>query len=112
MGSMMLDSPGLASPKAKNLIMHSMTRVKTIQRAFISTGLDVCLNEGVSFFDGRSPQLLFEAVVAAKEIQWRLQDVARDLSLQAGALDSNENEGLQALVAMLDGQQAEQLLAL
>jgi HD-GYP domain-containing protein (c-di-GMP phosphodiesterase class II) len=101
-GSLMLDTAVLPSPKSKSLLSNALERIQVIQRAFISTGLDICLNEGPSFFEGRSAQLLFEAAVGAKEIQWRLHDVARDLSLHAASLENQENEALQPFIALLD----------
>lgn len=101
-GSMALDTSLASLPKAKNLMSNTLDRVRMIQRAFVSTGLDVCLGQGISFFEGRSPQLLFEAVVGAKEIQWRLQDIARDLALHAAALENAESQALQPFIALLD----------
>lgn len=37
----------------------------------------------------------------SSEIEWRLRDVARDLSLQATVLEVHETEALQPLVALL-----------
>jgi hypothetical protein len=42
--------------------------------------------------------------VATSEIQWRLRDVARDLSLQAATLDEAESSALQSLIELLDGE--------
>lgn len=101
-GGELLDRSNDFSGKVKTLLANALDRVRIIQRAFISTGLDVCLNEGITFFEGRNAQLLFEAAVGLKEIQWRLQDVARDLALQAAALEGHENDTLQAFITLLD----------
>ena len=47
---------------------------------------------------------LSETIVATKEIQWRLRDVARDLALRPAALDANEAEAFRPLIAMLDAE--------
>jgi len=101
-GSLALDTSLASFPKARNLMSSTLERVRTVQRAFIGTGLDICLSQGMSFFEGRSTQLMFEAVVGAKEIQWRLQDIARDLALHAASLENAENEALQPFIALLD----------
>lgn len=52
--------------------------------------------------------ILFEAIVATKEIQWRLRDVARDvardLALRSAALEVSEAEAFRPLIAMLDAE--------
>lgn len=98
------ESSGLRSKKASQLLSETIRRTNNIQRAFSSTGLDVCLAESVCIFESRSLDILFETKVATREIEWRLRDVARDLSLQASALEANEAEEFQPLIALLDGQ--------
>lgn len=99
----MIDS-GVKSKRVSQLLAEVVRRASTIQRAFSSTGLDVCLKEGSSFFETHSVEILFETAVATKEIQWRLRDIARDLSLHAAALEPDEAELLQPLIALLDGE--------
>ncbi len=101
-GGSLLEGADSLSAKGKDMVSQALERVRTVQRAFISTGLDVCMNEGAAFFEGRNAQLLFEAAVGVKEIGWRLQDVARDLALQGSALESHDNDALQPLIALLD----------
>lgn len=98
------DKPELQSKKVRQLLSETERRVNTIQRAFSSTGLDSCLDTAGRFFDTRSTRILFEATVATSEIQWRLRDVARDLSLHASSIDEREAESLQPLIALLDGE--------
>ncbi|WP_136418070.1 HD domain-containing phosphohydrolase [Herbaspirillum sp. ST 5-3] len=98
------ESSGLKSKKASQLLSDVIRRTNNIQRAFSSTGLDVCLAESVCIFESRSLDILFETKVATREIEWRLRDVARDLSLQASTLEAHEAEAFQPLIALLDGQ--------
>lgn len=100
-GSLALDTSLASMQKARSLLSNTLERVRNIQRAFVGTGLDICLGQGMSFFEG-STQLMFEAVVGAKEIQWRLQDIARDLALHAASLESAEYEALQPFITLLE----------
>lgn len=104
MGEDLIARPELKSKKSQQLLQEVEKRTTTIQRAFSSTGLDVCLDMGSSFFETRSAQILFETAVATSEIQWRLRDVARDLSLHAAALEEAESSALQPLIELLDGE--------
>jgi len=101
----LIDRPELQSKKVRQLLTDTERRVIAIQRAFSSTGLDTCLDAEKRFFDTRCTRVLFEAKVATNEIQWRLRDVARDLSLTASSMDVTESDMLQPLIALLDGQQ-------
>ncbi|HYC43489.1 MAG TPA: HD domain-containing phosphohydrolase [Noviherbaspirillum sp.] len=94
----------LKSKKPQQLLQEVERRITAIQRAFSSTGLDVCLDAASRFFETRSAQILFETAVATSEIQWRLRDVARDLSLQGATLEEGETAALQPLIELLDGE--------
>ncbi|HEY5801633.1 MAG TPA: HD domain-containing phosphohydrolase [Burkholderiaceae bacterium] len=93
----------LGSAKARALLALALQRTGTIRRAFISTGLDVYLDEGRRLFETRDMEILFEKAVASKEIAWRLRDVARDLALQANLLDAREVSAFEPLIVLLDG---------
>jgi response regulator RpfG family c-di-GMP phosphodiesterase len=67
---------------ARHLLAATINRICNVQRAIVSTGLDMYLNVDISTFDSDDPALLFEKNVATREIQWRLRDIARDLALQ------------------------------
>ena len=99
------DKPELQSKKVHQLLSDTERRVIAIQRAFSSTGLDTCLDAEKRFFETRCTRVLFETKVATSEIQWRLRDVARDLSLTASSLEPGESDLLQPLIALLDGEQ-------
>ncbi|OWW18948.1 HD-GYP domain-containing protein [Noviherbaspirillum denitrificans] len=104
LGQDLAAKPDLKSKKPQQMLADMERRVINIQRAFSSTGLDLCLDETCSFFETRSAQILFETAVSTSEIQWRLRDVARDLSLQASVLEDVEATALQPLIDLLDGE--------
>ncbi|HAT30207.1 MAG TPA: hypothetical protein DCW29_04950 [Janthinobacterium sp.] len=99
-GDKMAELPRLQTVKGKDLLQKAVKRIDTIQRAFYSTGLDACEREDTA----QHGAILFEAIVATKEIQWRLRDVARDLALQSAALEEPEAEAFRPLIAMLDAE--------
>ena len=103
-GSQLVGHFGAKSQRLAHLLTAALRRTSIVQRAFSSTGLDVCMDEGNGFFETRSAEILFEATVAINEIQWRLRDIARDLSLHASALEPDEAEMLEPLIALLDGE--------
>lgn len=99
----LLDHRAMRSAKGVHLLNEVVRRATVIQRAFSSTGLDACMTETASFIGAQDGDLLFETAVAMSEIEWRLRDVARDLALQAIALDPDEFEAVQPMVNLLDG---------
>lgn len=78
-----LVEPRAMSARSRDLVAATIDRVQHVQRAIISTGLDMYLSDSASTF-ADDAALLFEKEVATREIQWRLRDIARDLALQAG----------------------------
>jgi hypothetical protein len=62
------------------LLDSAIDRLRHVQRAAISCGMDIALTPDDSDLDGL---LLFERRVAALEIRWRLRDLGRDLALGA-----------------------------
>lgn len=99
-GDKMADLQRLQTDKARELLEQTVKRLDVIQRAFFSTGLDSCEREDTA----QNREILFEAIVATTEIQWRLRDVARDLALRATGLASDEAEAFRPLIAMLDAE--------
>lgn len=100
-GQDLLDGTGAKSPHARDLLGRTLERIQTIQRAFISTGLDAYLNLNHGLNDVPDGVLMFEKAVATCEIQWRLRDIARDLALHtAGSPD--EKSLFASLIGMLD----------
>ncbi len=98
-GQNLSEEQKLRSKKALDLLAHAMERINIIQRAFISTGLNVCLLEDAA----EDARIFFELDVASREIQWRLRDAGRELFLRASALDVQEAEFFQPWIALLDG---------
>lgn len=100
-GQDLLDGPGAKSPHSRDLLAQMLERMLTIQRAFISTGLDIYLNANHGLNDVADGVLKFEKAVATREIQWRLRDIARDLALHtAGSPD--EKSLFASLTGLLD----------
>ncbi len=106
-GDKMAELTRLQTAKAKDLLEQTVKRIDIIQRAFFSTGLDACEREDTA----ENRAILFEAIVATKEIQWRLRDVARDLAIRSTALEANEAEAFRPLIAMLDAEPDSKSLA-
>jgi HD-GYP domain-containing protein (c-di-GMP phosphodiesterase class II) len=99
----LLDSPTLSSIKSKELLNRAMRQVGSVRQAFSATGLYVHMDiENKSLIDAKNLEILFEAVFATREIQWRLQDVARNIALQSTLLDPDEAELLHPLINLLD----------
>ncbi|MEC5217441.1 HD-GYP domain-containing protein (c-di-GMP phosphodiesterase class II) [Actimicrobium sp. GrIS 1.19] len=94
----MAELPELASTEAKHLLAQTIYRIAKIERAFSSTGLEMYARDG----QVHSGEILFELIVATKEIQWRLRDVARDLALNSSSFAAVESAALAPLIAMLD----------
>ena len=90
LGQELLDGPGAKSPHACELLGRTLERLLTIQRSFISTGLDAYLNQNHGLNDAHDGVLMFEKAVATREIQWRLRETARDLALHTAALAGRE----------------------
>lgn len=98
------DCDSVKSKRGKGLLSDALGRAGAIQRALISTGLDASLDPSSELFSSADGQILFETAVATREIQWRLRDMARELSLQAASLNEAENNALQDLIAVYDGE--------
>lgn len=99
-GDKMSELDRLQTVKAKELLHQTVKRLDTVQRAFYSTGLDACEREDTA----QSREILFEAIIATEEIQWRLREIARDLALRSAALETEEAEAFRPLIAMLDAE--------
>jgi hypothetical protein len=87
------------SEKIQDTLQKTIDRIKVVQRAFISTGLDVYLKEGHDMADP-TQTIQFEKAVATREIQWRLRDIARDLALHTTS--PNERAVFSSLIILLD----------
>ena len=100
-GQDLLEGPGAKSPHACELLGRTLERILTIQRSFISTGLDAYLNVNHGLNDAHEGVLLFEKAVATREIQWRLRETARDLALHTAA-SPDEKSLFANLIELLD----------
>lgn len=99
LGARLIDGPAAKSDRICKLLHATQERVRKIQRAFVSTGLDGYL-QPMPFGAASDGPLLFEKDVASRELQWRLRDIARDLALQAESPD--EKMVLASLINLLD----------
>lgn len=101
LGEEMVNGPGAKSPHSRDLLGQTLERILTIQRAFVSTGLDAYLNADHGLGEAADGKLMFEKAVATREIQWRLRDIARDLALHT-ARSPDEKVVFASLIELLD----------
>ena len=87
----------MLAPKHLDLMLRTRERLAVVQRAFMSTGLDMRITALASIEVDHFE--VFESELALREISWRVRDIGRDLAIQLGA-------------ARASIPQAEQLLAL
>lgn len=87
MAEQTLTGPAPKSAKASELLTSTISRIRNVQRAIVSTGLDMFIEAPASMADAADCAIMFEREVATREIQWRLRDIARDLSLQSASPD-------------------------
>lgn len=92
--------PLTASARSPELLKRALVRVKAIERAFISTGLDFYLSYDHLLGDADGA-MLFEKAVASREIAWRLRDIARDMALMTAA-SPEETRQFAELISLLD----------
>ena len=96
-----LRETGQLSGKAGgNLLDETAERIGLIERAFIGTGLGGDMMNDASL--ASDLRFVFEAAVVSREIQWRLRDVARDISASLQKVDASERPGLEQLIALAD----------
>ncbi|MDM5179358.1 HD domain-containing protein [Massilia sp. DJPM01] len=100
-GEQLLHGKNPSSARATALVERALARIRTIERAFFSTGLDAYMQNNHGLHDQGDGALEFEKVVATREITWRLRDIARDLALNT-ADAPGERDQLAALIGMLD----------
>lgn len=101
--SELLDSQSISTDQGRGILLQALNQLHSIRRALSSTGLDVCIEKDSELLDARDLEIMFEAGVAVKEIQWRLCDVARNIALYSPTLASNEADFLEPLISLLDG---------
>jgi hypothetical protein len=96
---LLLEQPRATTARTRDLLQATISRIANVQRAVVSTGLDVYQGmDAAALAD--DPALLFEKEVATREMQWRLRDIARDLALQAS--DPNDRLLFVPIVNVLD----------
>lgn len=95
-----LNSPAPKSARSKEILAATVRRIQQVQRAGISTGLDMPLELDSTVFSREDFALMFEREVSSREIQWRLRDIARDLALQG--LQGEDRLLFAPLIQLLD----------
>lgn len=101
-GRTLAQGPAGTAVRTRAILERTIERMTTIQRAFISTGLDFYLQHDHLLGDADS-SMLFEKEVATRELEWRLRDIARDLALNTTA--SPEDRALfMPLIELLDAE--------
>ncbi len=86
------------SPSTRELVERIVARLGLLQRAALSSGLNMgLLPEGDGAFDG---VLQFEHAIASREIHWRMRELSREIALATCTID--ERALLAPLGALLD----------
>lgn len=77
-------------------------RIQVIKRSLTSSGIAACLLEPQMVIDDTQPEILLELEVISREMEWRLRDIARDLSLRLSSQDDTSRELFSSLIQTLD----------
>jgi HD-GYP domain-containing protein (c-di-GMP phosphodiesterase class II) len=88
------------SPKHHDLMQRTRERMAVVQRAFLSTGLD--MHVAASHTAEADNLEVFESEIALREISWRVRDIGRDLAIQLGAAKREVGRS-EELLALLCG---------
>lgn len=92
----------------RRAMSSGMDRMRRLQTAFSSTGLDaadpeVLLRQLAALHD---PQVHLEVITIVQEIEWRLRALERESLLRSGLLKPEEDAVMHELIARLTGRQA------
>lgn len=88
------------SPSFHDMLKQTIGRIEEIQRAFVSTGMDVYVKQSLTFNDDADRTILFEKEVATREFQWRLRGIARGIAMRCVAKDDAAT--FSSLIRLLD----------
>ncbi|MBV8466168.1 MAG: HD domain-containing protein [Burkholderiales bacterium] len=87
---------------SRELVTDAEARFYAVQRAFLRTGMgSVPVYEITSALFGAESDDLIEAMGIVEELNWRLRDLARFVSLRTGLLLPTERNGLDTLLRAL-----------
>jgi hypothetical protein len=87
---------------SRELVTDAEARFYAVQRAFLRTGMgSVPVYEITSALFGAESDELIEAMGIVEELNWRLRDLARFVSLRTGLLLPTERNGLDTLLQAL-----------
>lgn len=98
------------SKPAQTLLNEIYDRFGAIQRAFSSTGLDSGGADGLISISHTDSNLVhFEAQLVVNEIQWRLGELSRELSLRCLRLPDIEAQSMLMLATALNGEKQNEI---
>lgn len=98
------------SKPTQGLLFDIYERFGSIQRAFSSTGLDTWDSKGFeSISDVENNLVRFESELVINEIQWRLGELSRELSLRCQRLPDIEAQSMLMLAAALNGEKQNEI---
>jgi len=93
--------PGGKSTSAANaLVGQSRERLLMLRRAMHATGLSGCGDLAIADSDDRS-DIALELDSVSSEIEWRLRELSRQITLNLSSLDDGQREYFEKLVACL-----------
>lgn len=77
-------------------------RIVVINRSLASSGVGACLLEPDQLNKEMQPDVLLEMEVVARELEWRLRDISRDLFLHLPSQDEEVGTLFAGLIDTLD----------
>jgi hypothetical protein len=90
-----------ASPELKALLTHAVERCNRIGLAFSSTGLDThSPEEFLAQLQAMDHDIQLEVAIVLREVQWRMGELAREVSLRAERFSAAEAECVRKYVDM------------
>lgn len=99
-------SPLARSKAVQDAQRRALDRLSVVKRSMASSGISECVPAPQLVVDeANDSELLLELEVVAKELEWRLRDIARDLSLRLSGQDAAAQGLFSNLIKALDSQQ-------
>lgn len=99
-----VSASGKSRPRDEDEILKMVThRLKIIQQVYASTGMDLAETDLRMKTTLQDASIQFEMHLIAKEVLWRLRDLARDLALRCNALGPEREKFYLPLIDCLHG---------
>lgn len=95
-------SPLAQKKPVQDAQQRALTRIQVIQRSLTSSGIGACLLEPHLAIIEAQPEILLELEVVSRELEWRLRDIARDLTLRLPKQDEEIRVLFAGLIETLD----------